>query len=298
MISKITLTVVPSEYKAHKKEWYASKVKELVAYPEGVDCIAKKRKWLAHNSAGSKFYIIDDDVEFLVWSSKADNHLCAKDHPKGFALLQDYLLEGLPEVFDKDRAVATFSGRFMAKMTLRDKGPISNSVGYCAVMYRKSDAVKMEYNRMMFYNDADLVMQSLVMTGKKPVQHLGVIIQKRNTKKFDGTGADVYRNDVLVNDSLTRIVRYQRGRVYGRKPPNDHSLQNRLSLSYQNAYKWSSLSKSRQAELIERSRLGVEEMLEGFKLEALPPLFTFEYEEPRQEIINRITSDWKRLQRK
>lgn len=291
LLNRVNLMVIPEEEKGHRKQWYGGKVKLRVLPPE-IDCIAKKRKWIAHTCDTNCFYIIDDDAAFLPWSGAADKHVrlseCA-NQDKVASYFEDYLPELLTE-----NAYVTFSGRFMAKPTIKQHGFLTNASGYCAVLFDTDRAKSLEYNRMMFYNDADALLQTLSKTGLPPIQDLHVIMEKKNTKKMDTTGADVYRTSLLVNDNLTKLVRYQSGRVYGMKEPNAHSIQNRVSISYSNARNWMTLSDRKRDELIQKSEMGLQDMLHRFGLKSPPRYLPFEDRTPRDEIVSQITSEWTR----
>lgn len=292
LLKKITLIVTHGEAKEHKKQWYATAVKKLQVLPPEIDCIAKKRKWMAHNCQTESFYMFDDDIAFLVWSVKEDNfvrHSAVKNQEK----LTTYFLEYLPSLL-AEHAYVTFGGRFMAKPTIKSSGFLTSNSGYCAVLFDTKKARAMEYNRMMFYNDADALLQLLTMTGIAPAQDLHVLTEKKNTKKNDNTGADVYRTQFLVNDSLTKLVRYQCGRVMGMKDDNSHSIQNRVTISYRNAREWNSYSSKKKADLSVKSEIGLKEMMKKFGLSSPPKLLPFEDSTPRAEIVQQLTLEWKR----
>ena len=63
----IELFVVPSEYKKYRKEWYGRKLKSIEVWPDHLDMIPKKRKWLAKN-VNDNYMMLDDDLSLPVWS--------------------------------------------------------------------------------------------------------------------------------------------------------------------------------------------------------------------------------------
>lgn len=297
LLQHITLAVVPSELKGHKKEWYFSRVKKVQVLPPFVDCIAKKRKWFADHCPTEHFYQLDDDVDFRLWVAKTEAYVPIGEYPNK-KRLTSFFLEGLPEML-KGNAYASFSTAFMAKPRMKTTGAIQRSTGYYAYLFETAAARKnISFNRMMFYNDSDAYLQLLRKTGLPPIQDLHVIIKKQNTKKFDGTGADVYRTQDLVRDSMLKFTQYHSGVVTGKKQDEKaQSLQVSAVVNYLRTRKWKGFDEIRQHEYRKESLEALKLMMQEFELTSLPPLFEFDDRTPRDEIVAQIQKDYSKAKK-
>jgi hypothetical protein len=216
LLSQIELMVVPKEYKQYKRGWYASKVKAIHTWPDYVDCVPKKRHWIAQN-AKDDYILIDDDVNLYVWSRKRDKFVRALDLPKRFAY---EFMEGLPSQFETYASVAA-ANKFMADPFVRQHGLVKDdSVGFVMSGFAKGTTKKVQMGCTFVYTDIDLPLQ-VFQEHKTSCIYYGLCYNHSGVKALQNTGTSTYRSDFLKLDSAIRMAVLYQGIITGAKWNNN-----------------------------------------------------------------------------
>lgn len=283
-LKSVDLMVVPSEYKAYKKGWYADKVNSIECWPKHIDCVPKKRKYAALNFTDD-YMMIDDDIQLYVWS-KAQNKFVRPDvEPKQF---DREWTERIPALFKKYPCVS-LGNKFMADPWVRENGLFNkNTLGFvCSGFSRTAPVEDIKFNRVFAFTDISLPLQMWKLTGRSLVYY-GLCYNHAVRKELLTTGMSTYRDDFVKVDSAIKMARMFPGIVTGLKKTNAAGGGYTLTKFF------SRVNKGVTHHNKEATKQFLRESMKKYGLRELPRLFEYEDEMPRAEIIKLFKSNWKK----
>lgn len=285
-LKTVDLMVVPSEYKAYKKGWYADKVRSIECWPSHIDCVPKKRKWAAENFK-EDYMLIDDDIQLYVWSKKQDKFVRPDVEPMRF---EREWAERIPSLFRKYAGVS-LGNKFMADPWVRENGLFKrNNLGFVFSGFAKdAPRDKIKYNRVFAFTDISLPLQMWQLTGKSLVYY-GLCYNHASRRELMTTGMSTYRDDFVKVDSAIKMARMFPGIVTGYKKTNAAGGGYTLTKFF------SRVKDGPSPANLKATSVFLEEMLIKHKLKRLPKMFEYEDEMPRAEIIKLFKSNWKKAQ--
>lgn len=283
-LGMIDLMVVPSEYKAYKKGWYADKVNSIECWPSHIDCVPKKRKWAALNF-DDDYMLIDDDIQLYVWSKKQDKFVRPDVEPKRF---DREWTERIPELYSKYPCVS-LGNKFMADPWVRENGLYNrNSLGFvCSGFAADAPKQEIKYNRVFAFTDISLPLQMWQLT-QKTLVYYGLCYNHAARKELLTTGMSTYRDDFVKVDSAIKMARMFPGIVTGFKKSNAAGGGYTLTKFF------SRVANGPSDANIAATQKFLDEMKVKYKLRKLPKLFEYEDEMPRADIIKLFKSNWKK----
>jgi hypothetical protein len=285
LLPHIELFVVPSEVKAYRKGWYASKVKSIQVWPEYVDCMPKKRKWLALN-AGDDFMMLDDDLMLYTWT-KDKRYAKAVDEEK---LFTRRFTESLPALYDAGNAMVSCPMKYFADTYVKANGLYKNEdVGYVFTGFAKGKAKHVEFNKVFSFTDMSVPMQVL-QQHKQAVTYYGMCFAQSSAKALATTGMSTYRTDFVKLDSALKMLQLFEGVVTGfRKTKVDNgggiSLEKRVSRL---------LTGVTDAH-VAKSQASVAAVCKLYGLRKPPRIFQYPDDMPRDEIIHTFQRNWDKV---
>ena len=282
LLGQIELMVVPSEYKAYKRGWYANKVKSIECWPKEIDCAPKKRKWAALNIRDD-YMLMDDDISLYVWSDKAQKFVPPDTAPRQF---EREFMENIPELFSKYPGISLGS-KFMADPWVRENGKIKeNNVGFVVSGFSKdAPRDKVLYNRVFAFTDISLPLQMYQLTGKSLIYY-GLCYNHSANKKLVSTGMGTYRDDFVKMDSAVKMARMFPGVVTGMKDTGNNGGGVTLTKFF------SRVQKGVSENNILASQKFIKETCMSQGLKRVPRLFEYEDDMPRSQIIQLFKDNW------
>jgi hypothetical protein len=287
-LKDVELWVVPSEYKAYRKGWYANKVKSINCWPKHIDCAPKKRKYVATQMKDEHTMLIDDDINLYVWSDKAQRFVRPEQAPKRF---EKEWTERIPELFEKHMAVS-LGNKFMADPWVREHGTLKkDTIGYVFTGYsKKAPTDEIKHNRLLAFADIAIPLQVYQKT-RDSVIYYGLCYNHAGSKKLENTGVSSYRDDFINLDSALKMGRLFPGIVTGLKWTGNKGGGFTLT-------KWfSRVKKGVSDSNIEATTKWLEQMKEEHGLKKLPKMFEYEDEMPRAEIIKTFKDNWEKAKK-
>jgi hypothetical protein len=286
LLPHVELFVVPSEVKAYRKGWYASKVKAINVWPEYVDCMPKKRKWLALN-AGSDFMMMDDDLLLYNWIKDTQRYGKAIDNEKQFT---KRFLETLPSLYDAGNSMVSVPMKFMADMHVKANGLYKNEdVGFVFTGFGKGKAKYVDFNKVFSFTDMSVPMQVL-HRHHTSITYYGICFSQSSAKALATTGMSTYRTDFVKLDSALKMLQLFPGVVTGfRKTKVDNgggiSLEKRVSR----------LISGVNDIHIAKSQASVDAVCKLHGLSKPPKIFQYTDDMPRDEIIRTFQRNWDKV---
>lgn len=286
-LSEVELWVRPEEAKLYQAEWYASKVKAIRVWAPEIDCIAKKRKWLA-NEYGKTFTLIDDDLSLYFWDPAQNKYVLAKTNERRF---ERQFLESFPSLFDKHPSVSIpmklFSDQKARKLVETQGSLVSkNQLGYVFSGYRKG-ALKGVCHRTYVYTDLSLSIQQF-QRSQSSVVYYGMCFQQSSAAALAKTGVGTYRSDFIKIDSALKMMRLYPGIITGFKP-NKEVNGGGITIIKHMSRLVNGVTDTHKAETAEN----LEKLLVEHGLRVVPTRFEIEYDVPRADIEAQIKTYWK-----
>ncbi len=280
-LAQIELMVVPSEYKLYKRGWYASKVKAIHQWPSYVDCVPKKRHWIAQH-AKDDYVLIDDDVNLYVWSKKKDKFVRSLELPNKFT---HEFMEGLPSQFENYASVAA-ANKFMADPYVRKCGFVKeDSVGFVLSGFAKNTTKHVQMGHTFVYTDIDLPLQ-VYKKHETSAIYYGLCYNHSGAKALENTGTSTYRSDFLKLDSAIRMAVRYKGIVTGAKWNNNKGGGVTLE-------KWMRRVKSGVTDAhIEKTEFWLDSMCTEHGLRSVPNKYQYNMDTPKEEIIQTYQDLW------
>lgn len=281
VLQHIELMIVPAEYEAYRDNGLSQKLKAIHAWPSYLDCVPKKRHWMAQN-AKDNYILMDDDVNMYVWSKKENKFVPALREPKAF---ERHFLEGIPCQFDKFASVAC-ANKFMADQYVRDNGLVKkNSVGFVVSGFRKGAAANVKVGRTFVYTDIDLPLQVYQDRGSS-CQYYGIAYNHASNKALEATGTSTYRSEFVKMDSAVRMAMLYPGIVTGASQNNNKGGGWTLQKYF------SRVNKGVSDAAIQKSRDFVKELCKSHGLKRPPRPFAWDFKMPREKILDTYTRLW------
>jgi hypothetical protein len=284
---QVELWVVPSQYKEYKREW-ASTVKSIEVWPTHIDCVPKKRQWLAQNME-SNYFVLDDDVGMYVWDRRAGRYNTAKADPKAFA---HEFLDVLPTLYDDHKCVSLAS-KFMAEQHARKSLIKHNTVGFVVTGFCRGTIQKLVkrdqlwFNKTFMFTDLAIPLQVLQAT-RSSVCYYGLVYNHSTVKELSVTGTATYRDDFVKLDSALKMARMFPGIVTGAKENGNRGGGMTIQKWFQRAVK------GVKPQHVQASKDYVRSVCEEHGLIKPPKIFQYPDEMPRDEIIATFKRNWKR----
>ena len=280
LLKHVELFVVKSEYKAYKSQDYASKVKAINVWPSHIDCMPKKRKWLALN-AGSDFIMMDDDLGLYTWTG--ERYVKAIDAEAKFT---KRFLEVLPGLYDRYYMVSC-PMKYFADTHVKANGLYKyDDVGYVFTGFAKGAANRVDFNKVFSFTDMSVPMQVL-KRHQASVTFYGICFAQSSAKALSTTGMSTYRTDFVKLDSALKMVQLFPGVVTGfRTTKVDNgggiSLEKRVSR----------LLDGTKPHHVEKSEAFVKQFCAEHNLIKPPKIFQYPDDMPRDEIIRQFQANW------
>ena len=286
-LQHVELWVRPEEVKAYKAEWYANKVKKIFVWPDEIDCIAKKRKWLG-DVYDKNFTLIDDDLSMYVWHPKMSKYVQASHAEKRF---EREFLERFPSLFEDHWSASVpmklFSDQKAKLLTEKTGKLISHDqLGYVFSGYRKGSLRNLRHRTFVF-TDLSLSIQAYKKT-KSSVVYYGMCFQQSGAKELANTGVGTYRTDLVKKSEALKMMNLYPGIVTGFKA---NKVENGGGITIEK--RMSRLKTGVKEEHIEKTLDKLEEILEQNGLFKVPKRFEIEFSTPRAEIERMIKKYWK-----
>jgi hypothetical protein len=283
LLPLVELMVVPSEYRAYRRGWYADKVKSIECWPDYIDCVPKKRKWAAQN-IDDDYVLIDDDLSLYVWSPRENKFVRPEASLKRF---EREFTEGLPSMFAKYPGVS-LGNKFMADPWVRENGlEKSDNIGFVVSGFAQGAAKDILFNRVFAFTDISLPLQVYQNTGKSVVYY-GLCYNHASHRSLATTGMGTYRDDFVKIDSAIKMARMFPGIVTGVKKTNAKGGGATLTKFF------SRVKRGVSEKNLEATQDFLDRMKERYRLRKLPKLFEYDDHMPRAEIIQTFKDNWKR----
>lgn len=289
-LQHITLMVRPEELKIYKNQWYSSKVRRISTWPEEVDCIAKKRKWLGEE-LGASFTLIDDDLSMYVFDRKLSKFVLASNKPKTF--IKEFE-ETFPALFDHHKSVSLpmklFSDQAATNL-LKVQGDLvkNNQLGYVFSGYQRGALSGLNHNVFVF-TDLNVSLQQFMRSGSSVVYY-GMCFQQSGAKFLQSSGMSLYRSDLIKLDSALKMMKLYPGIITNFKA-NSEANGGGVSVSKQ---------VRRVGRVTEAHLKTAAQTLKGklaeYGLTKVPKIFTIEYDIPRAKLEAVINKNWKKVQK-
>lgn len=287
---EVELWVVPDQYKEYRRNWKDT-VKSIECWPAHIDCVPKKRQWLAQNM-DDRYFVIDDDISLYVWSPKDQRYHNALDAPKTFT---HQFLDVMPGLYDEYDCVS-MANKFMSD-SFAKKSPTlikKNTVGFVVtgfrprVISRLKAKDKIWFNRTFMFTDIALPLQVLQAT-KSSIQYYGLVYNHSVVKALANTGTATYRDDFVKLDSALKMAQLFPGIVVGATENGNHGGGMTIKKFFGRA------ATGVSAANIAASEAFVEEFCSQHGLERPPKIFTYDDEVSRSEIIQEFKNNWNRV---
>jgi len=281
----IEMWVVPSEYKVYKKAW-GPVVKDIKVWPDHIDCVPKKRQWLARNIKES-YMVFDDDISLSAWSNKHQRYLSPTVMPKLFARR---FFDDLPQVFESYSGVS-LSSKFMADQHAKKSLIKENTLGFVASGFSSGVVGKLEakermwFNRTFMFTDVALPLQVLQQT-KSSCLYYGLVYNHSSNKELLVTATATYRDDFVKMDSAIKMARLFPGIIVGAEENGNKGGGMTLKKWFRRA-----LTEPTDAHL-NQSRVWVANTCASLGLSHPPKIFQYPDELPRAEIIEEFKTRW------
>lgn len=289
-IGSIELWVRPEELKEYKKQWFSTKVRKIRVWPDEIDCIAKKRKWLG-DEYGASFTLIDDDLSMYVWDNKQEKFVRASLKPKKF--IREFE-EVFPSLFDTYKSVSLPMKLFAdqrARALLAERGDLiaENQLGYVFSGYKKKALSGLDH-KVFVFTDLSVSLQQYRRSGSSVVYY-GMCWQQSSAKSLANSGVGSYRSDLVKRDSALKMMKLYPGIITGYKA-NKETNGGGISI----------IKKVRRVgevadKHVNETNTNLKSLLKENRLKRVPKIFDIEYDMPRQYIEDLIKSNWKEVQK-
>ena len=282
LLPHIELMVVPSDYADYKNQWYSDKVKSIECWPEYIDMMPKKRKWLAQNM-GDDFLMLDDDLLLYAWNKTDLRYNRARDLPKAFTRR---FLETIPAYFETHSMVSV-PMKFMSDVYHKEKGIERTDIGYVVTGMRKDAAAKVVFNTVFAFTDVSVPLQ-VYQAHKTAVVYYGLCFSQSKSKDNAITGMNSYRTPFIKADSAIKMLQLFPGIITDFYETKDQGgggigLSKRTSRILKGCTKAAFL----------QTKTNLEKWLLHYGLSKPPAHFQYEDEMPRAEIIAQLKRNWK-----
>jgi hypothetical protein len=283
LLKYVELFVIEDEYKQYKKQSYASKLKAINVWPKHIDCMPKKRKWLAQNIKDD-YVMMDDDLNLYSWvgnryvPAKKDVNRFTKRFMETFpALYEDYKAVGIPMKFFADQQVKA-NGLYKY-----------NDVGFVFNGFAKGAAANVRFNQVFAFTDMAIPFQVL-RKYKSSITYYGMCFSQSSARVLSTTGMSSYRTDFVKLDSALKMCQLYAGVVTGFK---ETKVDNGGGISLQKRV--SRLIDGCTLDHVEKSHYFVHQFCQEHELSEPPDIFQYEDEMPRADIIAQFQTNWNRV---
>ena len=284
---EVELWVVPDQYKEYRRNWKDT-VKSIECWPPHIDCVPKKRQWLAQNM-DDRYFVIDDDIGLYVWSPKDQRYHNALDKPKTFA---HQFLDVMPSLYDK-YACVSMANKFMSDSFAKRTPSLikENTLGFVVtgfrprVIDRLKSKDKIWFNRTFMFTDIALPLQVLQAT-KSSIQYYGLVYNHSVVKALANTGTATYRDDFVKLDSALKMAQLFPGIVVGAEENGNHGGGMTIKKFFGRA------TTGVSAANLKASADFVAEFCDRHGLTEPPKIFEYDDQTPRAEIIAQFKRNW------
>lgn len=204
---EVTVYVPRAEYRAYRNSELLSNVGEIVAWPEHIDCVPKKRKWFALNLP-RPYLVLDDDLTFS-YLDRDGATLRAPDYDVK-AFIRRW--RGIEE--HSDCGYFGIGSRFMAQNKVKN-GLVLNEVPGCACGYGSKAKAGPKFPTF-FFSDVLMPAQQIA-AGADVRSYYGIVYSTKVNKKLSSTGTNVYRKESSIRYSGIAAALSLPGLVRGMK---------------------------------------------------------------------------------
>jgi hypothetical protein len=188
----------------------------IECWPDYVDCIPKKRRYLYENVA-DPYLVLDDDLGLSTWSAKQLKYVPAKLMPTRFT-------RGVESIFgDLDSAiVAGATNTFMASKRILETGELEHgAVPFCfAGFAEKAKRPDLEYNAF-FFTDIAMPLQCII-AGGRVVTNARIAYSMRDNQKLRQSGTNKYRTPELIVYSAMAMAKQFPGYIHALDYTGNH----------------------------------------------------------------------------
>ena len=281
LLKRVELWVVPSQYKAYKAEGY--KVKCITKWPDGIDAIFKKRKWLAKNIK-EPFVMLDDDLQLMRWSKSANKYIIAKNDPERFVKVFENRFLTLLDKYDSIACAM----KFMAEQHLEKSGLIKEGTpGYVVTGYNPGVCKEVDFTRTSVLSDMNQNIQ-ILQQGKTSATFYGIVFSQSSAKALETSGCGTYRTDFMKIDAALRMLYYFSGIVTDFQPTKTVNGGGLKLIKYLGRLKTG--VNSNHMDLSQQNRLG---WIEKLGMDRSPKRIRWKMEEPVPDFMARLQEAWR-----
>lgn len=280
ILKRVELWVVPSQKKEYAAEGY--KVGRLITWPDDVDAIYKKRKFLSE-TVKEPFLMLDDDLQLMRWSRSASRYVIASEDPTAFVRVFD---RHLLKLFDSHDSVSC-SQKFMADQYVREHGLLKEGVpGFVVSGYNPGACDEVDFTRTTVLSDMNQGIQSL-QTGKTSVTYFGIVFSQSNAKSLASSGCGSYRSTFMKVDAALRFLHYYPGIVTDFHPTKTENGGGLKLVKFMGRLKTGVKQKHRL-----ESAASLERWVKTLGMDRPPKRLRWRMEEKAPQLVNRLQSAW------
>jgi len=274
----VTVMVPKDQYKQYRAS-PNFKGLTIECWPDYVDCVPKKRRYLYEKVKGA-YMVIDDDLGIQVWSSRDQKYVPANSKPTLFMSKLDRMWDRLDTA---DIGTVGATNTFMASKRIKENGGQTvwpGLVPFCFAGFG-ADRPKIKW-RTFFFTDIAMPMQ-IMKQGGTSVTDFSIAYSMRNNKKLQTTGTSVYRDEATIKYSALALAKTVPGHVFGLKDTGN------------NGGGWS-LQKTFTRPNLSRSNQWISGFLDQEGLTHVPRTVDLTLKTPMAELFANYKESWEQAQ--